>query len=269
MMMMSSDWVRLQTRLSREDLKSAKLLVGLDFDGTLAEIVESPEKAALSPETRRSLTALSRRPDTKVAILSGRSLGDVKRMVGLSGLYYCGSHGLEIEGPGIRWVHPQAGGVGRSILRGLESDLREFPGAFVERKRLGAAVHYRRVPRSALRRLRDRVRVRLAGLGDRLRFIHGKMTFDLRPDLHWNKGHALGAIRKRLPGGWRAVFVGDDATDEEAFRTLGARALTVRIGRVNASAAQFIIPRRRLVDRLLKALAKRRGTGVAIERRVS
>lgn len=266
-MMRSSDWVRLQTRLSRADLEGAKLLVGLDFDGTLAKIVESPEKAALSPETRRSLSALSRCPDTRVAILSGRELGDVKRMVGLSGLYYCGSHGLEIEGPGIRWVHPRAGGVGRSILRGLESDLREFPGAFIERKRLGAAVHYRRVLRSALRPLRDRIRARLAGLGDRLRFIHGKMTFDLRPDVRWNKGHALEAIRKQLPGGWRAVFVGDDATDEEAFRTIGARALTVRIGRVNASAAQFIIPRRRLVDRLLAAMAKRRGKGMPAEGR--
>jgi len=180
-------------------------------------------------------------------------------MVGVPGIYYSGNHGLEIRGPDIHWVHPRAEEVSRSIWRGIESELEAFPGAFIEHKGLGAAVHYRAVPRGSLRRLREKVRRRIAGLKDRFRFLHGKMTVDLKPNVRWDKGNALETIRRVLPGSWMAVFVGDDVTDEEAFETIGPRALTVRIGRVSASSAQYVIPHRRLVDRLLEKLAGRSG----------
>ena len=253
------DWSRLQARLAQADFEAGRLLVGLDFDGTLAEIVDRPAEAALAAETRRLLRLISRRPDTKIAILSGRALEDVRRLVAMPEIYYAGNHGLEIHGPGIRWTHPKAQDLGNDLGRALADDLREFPGAFVEHKRLGIALHYRKVPARHLGRLRDKVRARLAGLKERFRFLRGKKTFDLRPDIPWDKGHALETIRRTLSGGWMAVFIGDDATDEEAFQTIGPRALTVRVGRVKTSAAQYVIPRRMLVDRLLETLARRSG----------
>lgn len=255
----NNGWDRLQKRLLRADFDAGRLLVGLDFDGTLAEIVETPKKAALTKKTRRLLLALCRRPDTKVAILSGRALGDVRSLVGLPGVYYAGNHGLEIQGPGIRWRHPQVQPIASSIICGLEADLGDFPGAVVEYKRLGLAVHYRRVPRGRLSQLTERLREKLSPLRGRFRFLFGKMTFDVRSTVSWDKGHALETIRRILPGGWMAVFVGDDITDEEAFQTIGPKALTVRVGRVRRSSAQYVVAHRRFVDRLLHAFARRRG----------
>jgi trehalose-phosphatase len=260
-------WLRLQARLSAPDFAGSRLLIALDFDGTLSEIVDTPDQAVLSAETRRLLILLSRRPDTKVAIISGRALEDVRRRVGLPGLYYAGNHGLEIEGPGIRWAHPRSAGLDLAVREALEGDRREFPGLLVEYKRLGFAVHYRGVPTLHHGRLRVRMRARLLGLRKRYRLLHGKKTFDFRLDLPWNKGHALRSIRRTLAGGWTSVFVGDDVTDEEAFATIGPRALTVRIGRVRRSAAQYVLPSRRLVEPLLERLARRPGGGAPPEER--
>lgn len=252
-----TDWARVQDRLAQADFGTGRILLGLDFDGTLSEIVDSPGKAVLSPDTRRLLRALVRRSDIKVAVLSGRALEDIKKRVGLPGVYYAGNHGLQIDGPGLQWTHPHADELDHARWRPLEEDLKDIPGALIERKRLGMAVHYRKVPRRFVRRLADRVRVRFAALRDKFRILHGKKTYDIRSSVPWNKGHALGAIRDRLPGGWMGVFIGDDRTDEEGFRTLGPRALTIRVGRVSASEAQYIFSNRKQVDRLLKSLAAR------------
>ena len=252
-----TDWARVQDRLANADFGTGRILLGLDFDGTLSEIVDSPGKAVLSPDTRRVLRALIRRADTKVAVLSGRALEDIKKRVGLPGVYYAGNHGLQIDGPGLQWTHPHAGELDAASWRPLEDDLEKFPGAIVERKRLGIAIHYRMVPKRNIRRLANRVRTRFAGLRDRFRILHGKKTYDIRSSVPWNKGHALDAIRNQLTGGWMGVFIGDDRTDEEGFRTLGSRALTIRVGRVNSSEAQYIFSDRRQVDQLLKSLAAR------------
>jgi trehalose 6-phosphate phosphatase len=248
-------WSRIKERLSRADFAAAPILIGLDFDGTLSALVDSPEKAVLSSLTRRLLRALVRRRDIKVAVLSGRSLKDIKKRVGLPGVYYAGNHGLQIDGPLLRWAHPQAAALSEALSRGLKSDLEDIPGALVEHKGLGVSVHYRNVSKSRVRLLERRVRARFAGSRG-VRVLRGKKALDIRSSVHWNKGHALEAIRAHLPGRWRGVFIGDDSTDEEGFRTLGERALTIRVGS-GVSSAQYVLARRGQVDRLLGALAAR------------
>jgi trehalose-phosphatase len=257
----AGSWPSLLRRLSAPEFAGSRLLVALDFDGTLSEIAATPDKAVLSAATRRLLAALARRPDTKVAVISGRALEDVRERVGLTGLFYAGNHGLEIEGPGIRWAHPSAVGLDLAIRQTLEEELREFPGLLIEHKKLGVAVHYRGVPAAHHGRLRLRMRAGLLDTPERYRLLHGKRTFDFRLDVPWDKGHALRAIRRTLTGAWSSVFVGDDVTDEEAFATIGPRALTVRIGRVKRTAAQYLMPQRRMIDLLLEALARRPGGG--------
>lgn len=254
---MSGPWQLLRARLARKDFTAGRLLLALDFDGTLSELVDSPDRAELAPGTRRLLAALTRRPDTKVSIISGRALDDVKRLVGLPGVYYAGNHGLEIEGPGLRWTHPGAESLGADERRELSLRLEGFPGLTIEHKRLGFAVHYRGVETSRHERLRSRVRGLALRLRERFRLLHGKKVYDFRLDVPWDKGHALRRIRRGLPGAWTSVFIGDDATDEEAFATLGPRALTVRVGRPRFSAARYVLPNRRLVDQLLESLSRR------------
>lgn len=253
-----STWKRLRDRLAKPDFAASRVLVGLDFDGTLASIVPTPARAAMSDKTLSLLSALAARKDTTVAVISGRSLDDIRRLVPVPGVYLAGNHGLQIEGPGLSWRHPQASGFDPDFWKSLEWEVRDIPGTLLEHKRLGVAVHYRQVPPGQVRRLADRLRARLSGARDRYRVLRSKKTFDIRPAVPWDKGHAFNAIRDRLPGGWLGIFVGDDKTDEEGFATLGRRALTVRVGRVEATAAQFVLSHRGQVDRLMAALAARR-----------
>lgn len=252
-----TDWARVRARLTRDDFRRSRILLGLDFDGTLADIVDAPEAAALAPVTRSLLRALSLRRDMRVAVLSGRALDDIQGRVGLDGLYYAGDHGLQLRGPDMDWTHPRAGELDGSVWHPLTEDLKDIPGAIIERKRLGVAVHYRKVPLRYVRRLADRVKARLLGVRNRYRILRGNKTFDIRSTVPWNKGHALEAIRSRLAGGWRGIFIGDDRTDEEGFVTLGPRALTIRVGRVRSTAAQFVFSHRGQVDRLLEVLRAR------------
>src|SRR5258706_4856935 len=87
---------------------SARLLLLLDFDGTLSPIVKNPRRASLPQATRRVLTDLARRPGVAVAIVSGRRIEDLRALVGLP-VIYAGNHGLRIEGPGFRFLAPGAG----------------------------------------------------------------------------------------------------------------------------------------------------------------
>lgn len=259
--MARNDWTKLEERLVGTNVARGRLLVGLDFDGVLSEITPHPADATLSRRTAKALKELSGRGDTRLAVLSGRRIGELQKLVGLSGIYYSGNHGLQIEGPGIQWTHPEANAVDRALWQTLVEELKAIPGALVEHKSLGAAVHYRQVAPSYRRRLQDIVRDSLRGLGPRFRIMHGKKIYDLRSSLDWDKGRALAMIQERLEDApsWNALFIGDDTTDEEAFRTLGPYVLTVRVGRVSRSNAQYVIPRRPLVDYLLEELAARPG----------
>src|SRR5690606_23488960 len=79
-----------------------RMLVAVDFDGTLTPIVAHPAGAMLPPRAREVLERLGARPDPDVAVVSGRALEDVRERSALDGIYYAGNHGMEIEGPGIQ-----------------------------------------------------------------------------------------------------------------------------------------------------------------------
>jgi trehalose 6-phosphate phosphatase len=118
----------------------------LDFDGTLAPIVEDPGAASMPLETRELLVSLAGRRRFSLAIISGRSLSDLQRRVGLEGLTYAGNLGLAIRGPGLSFVEPIAAermGVLQELSQDLELRLRHISGAEVENKGLTASVHFR------------------------------------------------------------------------------------------------------------------------------
>jgi len=205
--------------------QAGRLLVGLDFDGTLTAIVDRPEDARLTSDTRVVLARLAERSDTCVAILSGRALDDVRDRVGIPGLYYAGNHGLEIAGPKLECMHPAALAALpelRAAAAELQQRLREVPGAMVEDKGVTLSVHYRMVAPAARSAVRD-VALRSVSMRPGIRVTQGKMVVELRPDVEWHKGTALAFIRRSLPAGEAAlaVFLGDDRTDEDAFRALG------------------------------------------------
>lgn len=198
--------------------------VFLDYDGTLTPIVDRPELAALSEEMRGTLSTLAQH--CPVAIVSGRDRTDVEALVQLPSLYYAGSHGFDISGPnGVHYVHEAGLRADPALDRAAEElhgALASVEGALVERKRFAVAIHYRLVAaedrESVFGRFRD-----VARRHPELASTTGKMVLELRPNVTWNKGKAIAWLLEALGLGRSqtcAIFLGDDVTDEDAFRAV-------------------------------------------------
>ena len=221
-------------------------LIALDYDGTLAPIAARPPEAHMRPETRELLARLCRR--FPVLILTGRARADVLGFLGGTGaLEVIGSHGLEKFGTTI-------GRVGERVARwrqALVQRIGAMVGIDIEDKRLSLAVHFRRAPDgdAAQRQIEEAV-ADLPGA----RILGGKKVVNVVPSEAPDKGAALLAACER--GGYRrAIYVGDDDTDEDVFRLAQPeRILTVRIGRQRESAAEYYLADQRDIDRLMRVL---------------
>ena len=223
--------------------------VFLDYDGTLTPIVAHPDMAVLAPETRRVLEELAQ--VTTVAIVSGRDADDVIAKVGVPGLFYAGSHGFDIRSPGGAAVADEELARFESFLPELDAAERELrdalaavPGRNVERKRFAIAVHYRQVPEE---RHADVARIveEIAPRHPSLRVAGGKMIIELRPDIEWDKGKALAWLLGEMGLDQPDVvplYIGDDVTDEDAFREVRDRGIGIVVGTDDRrSAATFAL----------------------------
>lgn len=210
-----------------ERLRSAgHVLLLADYDGTLTPIVERPELARLDEGTRRLLETLVSQRRITVGIISGRALSDLVAKVRVEGVVYAGNHGLEIQGPGLSFTIPVAGEV-RSVLEQISQSLARAlvatPGALVEDKGLSISVHYRMVPPGHTAELRAAVEQAVAGpaAAGKVRLTRGKKVYEVRPAVEWDKGKAIELLIERCGGvgrGLLLIYVGDDVTDEDAFR---------------------------------------------------
>ncbi|HEX5724932.1 MAG TPA: trehalose-phosphatase [Longimicrobiaceae bacterium] len=205
--------------------RTGRLVLLLDFDGTLAPIVDRPEEAAMPPATRRALERLRALPGVEAAVVSGRGLADVRERAAIPGIAYAGNHGMEIHGPGVERVHPEAAAA-RPVLaaaaRALERVVADVPGAWVEDKVLTLSVHFRLAPREHVGALTQAVAGTAALLG--LRMTTGKEVLEVRPPVDWDKGRAVLFLLEQMrpPAGAPALYLGDDRTDEDAFRAVRA-----------------------------------------------
>ncbi len=255
-----SGWPKLKAHLKSDGVLSNNILLGLDFDGTLAPITAHPDHAAMPADTMKILSSLARRRKIRIAIVSGRSAKDIKARIGVPGVFYCGNHGLEIDGPGIRWTHAA---LRRSRAKlaalgcALREDLKGGAGEFlVEDKGGSLSVHYRGVSPILVPLAHKIVLKNYRRLRGDFRLMPGKKVWEIVPRLVWSKGDALLRIG-RLTGCEKLIFVGDDRTDEEGFRTLRGRALTVRVARNGPSYAKFFLKDYRQVRAFLELLALR------------
>lgn len=222
-----------------------RLLITSDFDGTLAPIVDHPELAVLHPDAPPVIEALLRlHPRVRVAIVSGRSLADLRGRLAIrqEALILAGNHGLEMSGAGLDWVHPEAVALrGRydMLAVALRKIAARFDGAEVEDKGLSLTLHHRRVAADqveALHQMVDQI-----GVPAGIRRASGKMILEFRPDVAWHKGSILRRIQDRLGMPAAAtIYLGDDVTDEDAFCKLPEPGLTVHVGNGDTpSAARF------------------------------
>lgn len=206
-------------------LRRGKLVVGLDFDGTLCPIVERPEAAVMSGPMRQTLERLVQR--CPIIVLSGRALDDVRTRLGVEQAWCAGCHGLEIAGPERGYVHPAAAHCEpliAVIADELEASLADVPGVIVERKRYTVAVHFRMVPDDQVERVERSVTVARPGLACR----RGSKVYELVPDAAWDKGRAMEWMIDALgESDVFPLFIGDDRTDEDAFVAIRDRGLAI------------------------------------------
>ena len=229
-------------------LARGRVLVCLDFDGTLSELTKDPWKAVFLPRAKESIATLARFPDKlAIAIVSGRDLDTLLKLLGLrEGLLFAGTHGLELIGhDGVRRFTP---GVER-CLDDIEL-LREFvarsiprdQGFIIEDKRLALTLNYRNADpndaATALRAFDEFVAQRPT-----LQVLNGKMIHEAIPRGFGGKGEAVEFfIRDTSIEGARTAYFGDDTTDEDAFRALVAhRGTGVLVGNSRPSFAQFCV----------------------------
>ncbi|MFA5271508.1 MAG: trehalose-phosphatase [Candidatus Omnitrophota bacterium] len=245
----------------KKSLDHKTIFLFLDYDGTLSPIVYRPEAALFPRETKRLLTKLSKISNCKIAIISGRSLKDVKNKVGIKNIIYVGNHGLEIEGQGIKFkkqINPKSLDSLRLIRQGLSKKLLGIKGAFVEDKGLTLSLHYRLVDKKSIPEVKAIFRDTLKrhSADNSIRIKPGKMIFEVRPSINWNKGKAVLWLlnRQKRTGSILPLYVGDDITDEDAFCAIRDKGVTVFIGSPKKSYAQYYLKSTKEVAKLLKQI---------------
>jgi trehalose 6-phosphate synthase/phosphatase len=217
------------------DSDGKEVAIFLDYDGTLAPIVAHPSEAGLSAEMAQALTECAARPDTRVVIVSGRALDDLRKRVPRGEIGLIGNHGFEVSVPGLSgFEHPDLPHYRRRLAE-LAGSLREIlvPGAWVEDKGLTLTLHLRAVDPQARPALETAASECIARAGFHARTA--LCALEARPPVGWDKGQAVLHILRGLYGpAWsqrvRVIYAGDDETDEDAFRALSGLAATFGVG---------------------------------------
>ncbi|XP_010546407.1 PREDICTED: probable trehalose-phosphate phosphatase J [Tarenaya hassleriana] len=221
-----------------EASRGKRIVMFLDYDGTLSPIVDDPDRAFMSSKMRRTVRKLAKCFPT--AIVSGRCGDKVYEFVKLAELYYAGRHGMDIKGPtkGLSKYNkdkqpsvlfqpasdflPMIDGVYKQLMEKTKST----PGAKVENNKFCVSVHFRCVDEKKWSELAQQVRSVLKGY-PKLRLTQGRKVLEIRPTIKWDKGKALEFLLESLGFGdcndVFPVYIGDDRTDEDAFQILRER----------------------------------------------
>jgi trehalose 6-phosphate phosphatase len=209
---------------------SSHVLLLSDYDGTLTPIVSRPEDALLSIEVKNMLSTLVQKPTYSVGIISGRSMEELKAMVSIDGIYYSGNHGLEIEGPHLQYISEPARTVRpliKELARDMTAALENVVGVIIQDKGLSLSVHYRLISPEEENTVAETFRRLTRPLVNdgRIKVTTGKKVYEIRPPIDWHKGKAVDTIKREIKSALNlesilTVYLGDDTTDEDAFRTL-------------------------------------------------
>lgn len=217
-----------------EILSSCQLAIFLDYDGTLAPIVDHPEDAVISDGMREALAQLSQQ--AKVSIISGRDNDTIRQFVQLPNIRYIGDHGLDIDQPdGVQITSTNTNyfiPLLQNISKQLSQALGSIAGVQIEPKKYDVAVHYRNAKKENESKIIKTTKQIVQQYAD-LKIMPGKKVLDICPNIEWDKGKALQWILWQLHLEQPIIcplYVGDDLTDEDAFRALPAQGIGILVG---------------------------------------
>lgn len=232
-----------------------RLVVGCDFDGTLAPIVGDPSAARALPGGLSALSGLAALPRTHVALISGRSRDDLITLAGTPpGVILIGSHGGEWGSDFGEAITVEQTHLLRRVVRTVTAIVGDEPGALIEKKPGSVAVHVRRATRPAAERILTEVEQGPASW-DGVSTIAGKEVLELSV-VHATKGRAIATLQERFAPS-ATTYLGDDTTDETVFGMLTAPDAGFKVGPGNTR-AQYRLEGPPDVVAVLSTLAKRR-----------
>lgn len=234
-------------------LSAESFALFLDYDGTLTPIAPRPELATLDEAQRQRLRAVA--AEHPVAIVTGRGMADIRAMVKLPTLHYAANHGFEIVGPNVAFeVDPELRRTFETVGAEVYQRVANIPGVAFESKGYSVAVHYRLTPDEHIPAIESAVDAVIAQT-EGVRKGTGKRVIEIRPTFDWHKGAAVEWLLDRF-GVKLAIYIGDDRTDEDAFRVVRARGgVAILVGDASeATAATHRLPDVDAVGRLLDRL---------------
>jgi trehalose 6-phosphate phosphatase len=225
----------LNAQLERFFRTAPRLFLCLDYDGTLVPIAPRPEEARPTAALLTLLSQFVHHPHMKVAVVSGRSLADLRALLPVDGMAYIGTHGGEMCTAAGETRRLMLGGVVAMAIARLRQDIApaflQTPGFFLEDKHYALALHYRLAQPEdeewAIRQFLVAVQ-EYQRKGIPLEIIHGKKVVEVRP-VGVNKGRAVQSLLEAEHRTTLPIYIGDDLTDEEAFQSLNGRGLTILV----------------------------------------
>ena len=249
----------------RKNLKGKEIFLFLDYDGTLTPIMPTPDQAVMSDGMRDVLSGLLKIPRCHVLLVSGRKLSDLKKIAGIPGVTYVGSHGFEAEGHediSKDGLVPSSYLNDHAALRGgLRKKLSSLQGIMVEDKGVILTVHFRAASKQVEASVKNIVGEACRDLleNGRIRVMEGNKVIEILPPVRWNKGEAVMRLisqreKKTAQGQAVAVYIGDDTTDEDAFALLHGKGITVRVGKNGSSRAQYYLDSQNDVQVVLREI---------------
>lgn len=244
-----------------KQLKNKQIFLFLDYDGTIVPIKRTPKEAVLPQGKRKLLELLAGSRFITLAFVSGRSADDIKTLVKIDDAIYAGNHGFEIDIPGEKRVNI-AGNRTLNRLRSavikIRKALKNYKGILIEDKKVSVSIHYRMAAKSAESEVEALLDSILRNSRNVLRIGRGKMVFEVLPSLKWDKGYCVKYLLNRFEKvhkkKYLPVFIGDDITDETAFKALRNRGLTFKVGKKRGSCAKYYFKSTRQVNLFLKRL---------------
>lgn len=256
-----SEWGKMRSKI-----ETSHVYFMLDFDGTLADIRRDPEKVVLSENTRDTLLEAVKTDGISVAVISGRSRKDIMTRVGVRGIAYIGNHGFEADIPEFDAVRKKARSCVRvmnSIYSKLKRDCKGLVGVIVENKTFTLSMHYRMASPPDSRKAVTTFKSLTAPYvsAGKIKITSGKKIMEIRPKVEWDKGRAAAIIvskkNKEKGKDILPIYIGDDITDESAFRAVGKRGITIFVGRPNiTSSAEYYLRGIREVAGIVRSAVK-------------
>lgn len=228
-------------------LRSAhRIALFLDYDGTLTPIRRTPSSPVPAPKAQGILRRIAGLPDVRVTIVTGRALNSIRAVIPLKNVWFAANHGFHILQNGSEWNHPGAAMIVPKLGE-LQSNLRialkDYPKAFIENKLFTLSVHYRNVDARKVRAVISLTKKIVRLYGSSVLLTGGKKVLEVRPNVRWGKGSAVLKILKTIKPSIRTlpICIGDDRTDEDVFRVLRSKGLTIRVGKSRRTHARYYI----------------------------